>query len=81
MTGMKAHAMELLRDIPEEKVVHVIEMLKGLRVLYPQSAKPSVPEVTPDSVMGICSKYANPALIHLEKEAWGEAVKEKHGIH
>ena len=35
---------------------------------------------TISSVMGICNKYANPDLIHLEKEAWGEAMREKHGI-
>ena len=32
------------------------------------------------SVMGIFNKYANPDLIPLEKEAWGEAVKEKHEL-
>ena len=81
MTRIKEHAVEILQDIPDDKVIHVIELLKGLRGLYKQSETPVVQEVTPDSVMGICSKYANPALIHLEKEAWGEAVKEKHGIH
>ena len=30
------------------------------------------------SIKGIISHYANPKLVPLEKEAWGEAVKEKH---
>ena len=32
------------------------------------------------SIKGIISQYANPELIPLEKEAWGEAVKEKHAV-
>ena len=30
------------------------------------------------SIKGNISNYASPELIPLEKEAWGEAVKEKH---
>jgi len=30
------------------------------------------------SVLGVFSKYANTGLISKEKEAWGEAVMEKH---
>ena len=81
MTRMKAQAMEMLQDIPDDKVAPVIDILRGLRALYAESDKPADQEVTPDSVMGICSKYANPDLIPLEKEAWGMAVMEKHGIH
>lgn len=32
------------------------------------------------ALRGSLSKYANPDLIPKEKEAWGEAVKEKYGI-
>ena len=81
MTRIKAQAVEIIQDIPDDKITHVIELLKGLRLLYLQSEKPAEQEITPDSVMGICGKYANPALIPMEKEAWGEAVKEKYGIH
>ncbi|MCL1807503.1 MAG: hypothetical protein FWG31_07360 [Oscillospiraceae bacterium] len=80
MTKIKEHAVELLQEIPDDKVIHVIELLKGLRGLYKQHEETAVHEATPDNVMGIFSKYANPALIPLEKEAWGEAVKEKHAI-
>ena len=80
MTGIKEQAMEILQDIPDDKVAAVIEILRGLRLLYVQSETPADQKVTPDSVMGICNQYANPNLIHLEKGAWAEAVKEKHGI-
>ena len=81
MTRIKEHAIELLQDIPDDKVAPVIEILKGLQVLYAQGIKTATQEETPDIAFGILSKYANPALIPLEKEAWGEAVREKHGIH
>ena len=78
MTRIKAQAMEILKDIPDDRVIPVIEILKDLRALYNQNDKSTVYDETPSSVMGICSKYANPYLIPLEKEAWSEAAKEKH---
>ena len=81
MTAIKEQAINILKDIPDDKITHVIEMLRGLRLLYVHIEKPAEQEVTPDSVMGICSKYANPDLIPLEKEAWGMAVREKHAIY
>ena len=80
MTRAKEQAFDLLRDIPDDKIAPVIEILRGLRVLCMQDDVSASPEITPESVMGIANKYANPALIPLEKEAWGEAVKEKHVI-
>jgi len=80
MTTIKAQAAELLQDIPDNKLLPVIEILKGLRILYIQSEKPETSDETPASVMGICGKYANPDLVPLEKEAWGEAVKEKYAV-
>jgi len=32
------------------------------------------------SIKGIISQYANPELIPSEKEAWGEAAKEKYAV-
>ena len=80
MTMIKARAMEILQEIPDDKIVHIIEVLKGLRPLSAQDGKSMVNDETPSSVMGICSKYASPYLVPLEKEAWSEAVKEKHAI-
>jgi len=33
------------------------------------------------SAMGVFKKYANPDLMPREKEAWSEAVREKHANH
>ena len=80
MTSIKARAVEILQDIPDDKIFPVIEILKGLQILYAQDKKPMNNENSPANIMGICSKYANPNLISLEKEAWAEAVREKHAI-
>ena len=69
MTKLKAEAIEILQDIPEERVATVIEILKGLRALCGQDEKPTVLKETVDSAMGVFSKYANPDLIPMEKEA------------
>ena len=81
MTRMKAQAVEILQDIPDDKIAPVIEILKELRALYAQNGKPVVYKETPVNAMGIFHKYANPDLIPLEKEAWGKAVKEKYAAH
>lgn len=81
MTKLKEQAVEILQEIPDDKVVTVIEILKGLRALYNQSEKTATNAGATTSAMGIFYKYANPNLIPLEKEAWGEAVKEKHAPH
>ena len=78
MTMIKEYAIEILKDIPDDKVAPVIEILKGLRVLCGLDEKPKVHSEVTTSARGIFSRYANPALIPLEKFAWGEAVKEKH---
>ena len=39
----------------------------------------AVREKTIDDFAGIFEKHKNPDLISLEKEAWGNAVVEKHG--
>ena len=80
MTKIKEQAIEILLDIPDDKVFYLIEILKGLRALYTQNKKRTIHDITPSDILGICKQYANPKLIHLEKEAWCEAVKEKHAI-
>ena len=80
MTNLKDQAVRILQDITDDKVVTVIEVLKGLQALYSQSEKKPSQNETPDNVMGIFNKYANPNLIPIEKEAWGAAVREKHAV-
>ena len=80
MTLLKQQAVEILQEIPDDKVFTVIEILKALRALCAQGDESMVSDETVPNAMGIFSKYANPSLIPLEKEAWGEAMKEKHAI-
>ena len=79
MSTAKMQAFEVLKEIPDEKAGLVLEIQNGLRMLYASSEKST--EVAVNSAMGIFSKYANPDLIPLEKNAWAEAVKEKHAAH
>ena len=76
MTSIKTQAIEILQEIPDEKIFPIIEILKGLRLLYISPENAATKETTKNA-MGIFNKYANPDLIPLEKEAWGMAVKEK----
>ena len=78
MTSIQTQAFEILQDIPDDKLVIAIEVLKGLRALYTVSEINEIKKTTHDNAFGIFNKYANPDLIQLEKEAWGMAVKDKY---
>ena len=82
MTEIKMQVFEIIQDIPDDKLVTVIEVLKGLRALY---AMPEIQnekkELIYGNAFGIFSKYANPDLIPIEEEAWGMAVKDKYAAH
>jgi hypothetical protein len=80
MSSIKAQAIEMLQDIPDEKLPSIIEILKGLRLLYLQNENPDLYKSTIPTAMGIFNKYADVNLIPMEKEAWGEAVKEKYAV-
>ena len=81
MTSIKTQVIELLQEIPDDKIFPIIEILKGLRLLYLSKENPITKDSAEANAMGILNKYANPDLIPLEKEAWGMAVEEKHGKH
>ena len=68
----------MLQSIPDDKVVHVLEIMRGLMRLYNTDNDSMIIKDRESSVMGILKKYANPKLIPMEKEAWGEAVREKY---
>ena len=76
MLALKEQAHEIIRELPQEKVSIAITVLRGLQVISQQEAV-NAPESP--SAMGLLNKYANPALIPLEKEAWALATEEKHG--
>ena len=81
MTKIKEQAVEILLELPDNKVVTVIEILKGLQALCNQSEKKAEKTEATANVMGIFNKYANLDLVPQEKEAWGEVVKEKPAVH
>jgi len=77
MTKIREQAIELLQSIPDDKVVYIVDILRGLKGLADHDL--SEPDSTKtQSAMGIFSKYANTDLIPMEKDAWGKAVAEKH---
>ena len=81
MTKAKQQVVDMLRDIPDDKVVHILEMMRGFMLLYSADDKDAVATKPASTAMGIFKKHANPALIPKEKDAWGEAVREKYANH
>ena len=58
--------IKIFQDIPEDKVVIVIEMFKALRALYAQSGVTAVKNEIAPNAKGIFNKYANPSLVPSE---------------
>jgi len=82
------YAVEFRAKIADGKIDVPNEYLQGLsadvKIIILCENPATIPEkVIPHrskSIKGIISQYANPELIPLEKEAWGEAAKEKHAV-
>lgn len=71
-------AMNLLRTMPENKIEAVYMYI---RYVNDQTDEPPIPErKSANSIAGIAHEYANPELIPLEKEAFANAMAEKHAI-
>ena len=81
MTRVKQQVVEMLQDIPDDKVIHILEMIRGLMFLYNAERENTIIREPVSSAMGIFKEYANPDLISKEKDAWGEAVREKYANH
>ena len=77
MTRVKQQVLEMLQDIPDDKVIHILEMMRGLMLLYSLGSESAAARESESSAMGIFKKHANPNLIPKEKDAWGEAVRER----
>lgn len=71
----RERAYSLIDRLSENQLDAVVEFLNAFFDPVSQSQKKEIPA---ESVMGIASKYANPELIPLEKEAWSNAVAEKY---
>lgn len=68
--------MELLQTIPENKLDTVYMFLQFVK--FQDESMPQASKTT--SAFGIASKYANPDLIPLEKEAFADAMAKKHAL-
>ncbi len=70
-----------------ERLVPIIELPEDLRhrevmvivLAYDEIEQPEKFFPPEKGIKGILKQYANPALAEQEKEAWANAVKEKHG--
>ena len=72
-------AMDLLQTVPEselETVYAFLQFIKFRENSIPQNKGKS----QKSSAFGIAHKYANPELIPLEKEAFANAMAEKHAV-
>jgi len=81
MTKTKEQAIELLHDMPDEMVVYVIDILRGMKGISEIEKSKVNAGKKRKSSMGFLSEYANVGLISQEKEAWGNAVREKYADH
>jgi len=78
--------MEFVRQIIDSSLLDKILLPESLRntqveiIVLPIDKKTDTinKSVTFESVIGSLNKYANPDLVFLEKEAWGDAAYEKH---
>ena len=87
MTKIEKQVTELLQYIPDDKMAYLIGIMKDLaercgedKNIVQSASRNSMSgfQEVPGAALGIFKEYANPDLIPMEKEAWGEAVREKH---
>lgn len=72
--------MELLQTIPENQLESVYTFLQFIKFKESQQESTKKNNNGNTSAFGIAHKYANPDLIQLEKEAFANAMAEKHVI-
>lgn len=72
-------AIELLQEMPERKLEAAYTYI---RFVHSQSDNEtfSPPKRDVDSIIGIAREFANPKLVPLEKEAFANAMAEKHAV-
>jgi hypothetical protein len=71
--------IDLLQTIPENRLESVYTFLQFIK--FQENEQRSVEsKQKKTSAFGLAHKYANPALIPLEKEAFANAMAEKHAI-
>ena len=65
-------AIILLQEMPEQSIETVYNFMQNLQIHLISNDTPK------ESAFGIAHKYANPALIEKEKEAFENAMVQKH---
>ena len=73
-------AMNLLQTMPENKLEAVYMYMRFVSTQTENDELTSLNEKDALSIVGIAHEYANPELIPLEKEAFVNAMAEKHEI-
>lgn len=68
----RTQVMELVKTLPDDQINYVLHIILSL----PRQQQPS-PSCT---LRGRFANYANSELRATEKEAWGLAAEEKHGL-
>lgn len=71
----RERAYSLIDRLSEAQIDAVVEFLNAF---FETDSHMQKKELSAESVMGIASKYANPDLIPLEREAWADAAAEKY---
>lgn len=72
--------IDLLQTIPENKLETVYTFLQFIKFQEAQQNSSTKNKKGKTSAFGIAHEYANPGLIPLEKEAFANAMAEKHTI-
>lgn len=77
--------INLLQEMPEHTLESLYDFIYSIWIRQDNKVKqpenifiPTEKDV--DSIIGIAHEYANPKLIPLEKEAFANAMAEKHAI-
>lgn len=73
-------AMDLLQTLPEGELEAVYMYMRFVHAQIETTESNSYKKRSAKSIAGIAHKYANPELIPLEKEAFANAMAEKHAI-
>ena len=73
-------AIDLLQTMPEDKLEAVYMYMCFVSTQMDTKEPVVKQEKKASSIVGIAHQYANPKLIPLEKEAFANAMAEKHAI-
>ncbi len=76
--------MECVRQIVDSELLDRLQLPQALRnrkvevIIMPVESNTDKKGKKAEETFGILHKYANPALLPIEKDAWGMAVSEKY---